>query len=143
MKSNLCKEKNYFKLNTIPLCNVFQYLILIRDLKYCLFKHSLHYYRVFGTQVVRNSYDARFSIKNNINMPQIHSSQYICTFYTNEIKHRSNLPCQLKSDYSKYCLKWNFADIYRICCLCNESFSFMSLLSSLDFLFNFLPKYNS
>ena len=75
------RRENYIKVNTMPLHNVCQYFTLIRVFKYYRLKHSLHYYRLFGTQEVRHNYNTRFSSNNNLNMPQIHSSKYKCFFF--------------------------------------------------------------
>ena len=99
------RRENYIKPNTIPLRNECQYFTLIRVFKYYRLKHSLHYYRLFGTQEVRHNYNTRFSSNNNLNMPQIHSSKYKCSFYANGIKHWNNLPRQIKSARSKICFK--------------------------------------
>ena len=99
------RREIYIKLNTMPLRNVCQYFTLIRSFKYYRLKHVLHYYRLFGTQEVRHNYNTRISSNNNLNMPQIQSSRYKCSFYANGIKHWNDLPCQIKSARSKLCSK--------------------------------------
>ena len=99
------RRENSIKLNTMPLRNKCLYCTLIRVFKYYRLKHSLHCYRLFGTQEVRHNYNTRFSSNNNLNMPQIRSSKYKCSFYANGIKHWNNLPRQIKSARSKFCFK--------------------------------------
>ena len=72
---------------------------------WCVISHSLHSYRLFGTQEVRHNYNTRFSNNNNLNMHLNHSSTYRCSFYANGIKHWNNLPCQIQSARSKFCFK--------------------------------------
>ena len=100
------RRENYIKLSTMHLRNVCRYLTLFRVFRYYRLKLSFQYYRLFGTQEVRHNYNTRFSSNNNLDMPQIHSSKYKCSFYDNGIEHWYNLPCQIKSARSKFCFKW-------------------------------------
>ena len=58
----------------------------------------------FKVACITTDYNARFNIKKTLIMPQIHSSIYLC-FFLYQWKHWNNLPQQLKSPSSKYCLK--------------------------------------